>query len=92
MELKARDLDREFQLDPEGDRFIPSSELVQGNAADDQEMIAVSKCAVSLLLQKEFVRIDLEPFEQEMQPLAKIWRVKMEDDAINLGSSVVILG
>ena len=30
--------------------------------------------------QKEVVRTDLQPFRQEIQPLAKIWCVKMEDD------------
>ena len=30
--------------------------------------------------QKEVVRTDLQPFEQETQPLAKIWCVKMEED------------
>ena len=33
-----------------------------------------------MLPQKEVVRIDLQPFEQETQPLAKIWCVKTEDD------------
>ena len=36
---------------------------------------------MSLLPQKEVVRTDLQPFEQETQPLAKIWCVKMEDDS-----------
>ena len=35
---------------------------------------------MSLLTQKEVVRTDLQPFEQETQPLAKIWCVKMEED------------
>ena len=30
--------------------------------------------------QKEVVRTDLQPLEQETQPLAKIWCVKMEED------------
>ena len=30
--------------------------------------------------QKEVVRTDLQPFEQETQPLAKVWCVKMEED------------
>ena len=44
------------------------------------ETIAVSKRSMSLLPQKEVVRTDLQPFEQETQPLAKIWCVKMEED------------
>ena len=40
----------------------------------------VSKRSMSLLPQKEVVRTDLQPFEQETQPLAKIWCVKMEGD------------
>ena len=50
MEFKARNLDRELHQDPEGDRFISSSELVQDN---ELEMIAVSKRSVSLLPQYE---------------------------------------
>ena len=42
--------------------------------------MAVSKRSISLLPQKEVVRTDLQPFEQETQPLAKIWCVKMEKD------------
>ena len=30
--------------------------------------------------QKEVIRTDFQPFEQETQPLAKIWCVKTEDD------------
>ena len=44
------------------------------------ETIAVSKRSISLLPQKAVVRTDLLPFEQETQPLAKIWCVKMEED------------
>ena len=40
----------------------------------------VSKRSLSLLQQKEAVRIDLEPFKQETKPLAKLWCVKMEND------------
>ena len=35
---------------------------------------------MSLLPQKEVVRVDLQPFRQETAPLAKFWCVKMEDD------------
>ena len=55
-------------------------------------MIAVSKRSVSLLHQKEVVRIDLEPFEQDTDLLAKLWCVKLEDDAHQAESSVVKLG
>ena len=36
---------------------------------------------MSLLLQKEVVRTDLQPFRRETEPLGKIWCVRMEDDA-----------
>ena len=55
-------------------------------------MIGMLKRSMSLLPQKEAVRIDHEPFKEEAKPLAKIWCVKMEDDAYqpdalnNLGS------
>ena len=80
VETRARDLDREVYQDPDSDRHLIPSERVFDNAADDLETIAVSKRSISLLPQKELVRTDLQPFEQETQPLAKIWCVKMEED------------
>ena len=35
---------------------------------------------MSLLPQKEVIRIDLQPFRQGTEPLAKIWCVRFEDD------------
>ena len=81
MENRARDLDREVYQDPDSDRYLIPGERVFDNAADDLETIAVSKRSMSLLPQKEIVRTDLQPFEQETQPFAKIWCVKMEEDA-----------
>ena len=80
VETRARDLDREVNQDPDSDRYLIPSERVFDNAADDLETIAVSKRSISLLPQKEVVRTDLQPFQQETQPLAKIWCVKMEED------------
>ena len=80
VETRARDLDREVYQDPDSDRYLIPSERVFDNAADDLETIAVSKRSISLLPQKEVVRTDLQPFEQETQPLAKIWCVKMGED------------
>ena len=80
METRARDLDREVYQDPDSDRYLIPGERVFDNAAVDLETIAVSKRSISLLSQKEIVRTDLQPFEQETQPCAKIWCVKMEDD------------
>ena len=65
VETRARDLDREMYQDPDSDRYIIPIERVFDNAADDLETIAVSKCSISLLPQKEVVRTDLQPFEQE---------------------------
>ena len=79
VETRARDLDREVYQDPDSDRYLMPSESVFDNAADDLETIAVSKRSISLLPQKEVVRTDLQPFQQETQPLAKIWCVKMEE-------------
>ena len=81
METRARDLDREVYQDPDSDRYLVPSERVFDNAADDLETIAVSKRSMSLLPQKEAVKTDLQPFRQETEPLAKVWCVKMEDDA-----------
>ena len=80
VETRARDLDREVYQDPDSDRYLIPSESVFDNAADDLETIAVSKRSMSLLPQKEAVRTDLQPFQQEKQPLAKIWCVKMKED------------
>ena len=80
VETRARDLDREVHQDPDSDRYLIPSERVFDNAADDLETIAVSKRSISLLPQKEVVRTDLQPFQQETQPLVKIWCVKMEED------------
>ena len=70
VETRARDLDREVYQDPDSDRYLIPGERVFDNAADDLEIMP----------QKEVVRTDLQPFEQETQPLAKIWCVKMEED------------
>ena len=80
VESRAKDLDREVYQDPDSDRYLIPSERVFDNAADDLETIAVSKRSMSLLPQKEAVRTDLQPFQQETQPLAKIWCVKMAED------------
>ena len=84
--------DRILHQDPEEDRFIPSSELARDNAGDDLEMIAVFKRSVSLLPQKEIVRIDLQPFEQETEPLAKICCGRWKMMQTKLGNLAVILG
>ena len=65
VENRARDLDREVYQDPDSDRYLIPSERVFDNAAEDLETIAVSKRSISLLPQKEVVRTDLQPFEQE---------------------------
>ena len=75
--LVTRNLDREVYQDPDSDRYLTPGERVFDNAADDLETIAVSKRSISLLPQQEVVRTDLQPFEQETLPLAKIWCVKI---------------
>ena len=61
---RARDLDREVYQDPVSDRHLFPSEKVFNNAADDLEIIAVSKLSMILLPQKDVVRTDLQPFKQ----------------------------
>ena len=80
VETRARDLDREVYQDPDSDRYLMPGGRVFDNAADDMETKAASKPSMSLLSQKEVVTTDLQPFEHETQPLAKIWCVKMEED------------
>ena len=77
VETRARDLDREVYQDPDSDRYLIPGERVFDI---DLETIAVSKRSMSLLPQREVVRTDLQPFEQETQSLAKIWCVKMEEN------------
>ena len=81
VETRARDWDREVHQDPDSDCYLVPSERVFDNAADDLETIVVSKRSMSLLPQKEAVKTDLQPFRQETEPFAKIWCVKMGDDA-----------
>ena len=81
IESRVRDLDRKVYQDPDRERYMVPSERVFDNAADDLEMIAVSKRSMSLLPQNKTVKTDLQPFRQETELLAKIWCVKMEDDA-----------
>ena len=60
------DLDREVYQDPDSDRYLIPGERPSDNAADDLELIAVSKRLISLLPQKGVVRNDLQPFRQEL--------------------------
>ena len=80
VETRARDLDRELYQDPDSNRYLIPREKFFDNAADDLETVVIPKRSISLLPQKEVVRTGLQPFEQETQPLAKVWCVKMEDD------------
>ena len=81
VETRVRDIGREVHQDPDGDRDLSWSGRVFDNAAIDLKVTAVSKRPMSLLPQKKAVRVNLEPFEQETKPLAKIWFGKMKDDA-----------
>ena len=91
VETRGRNSDREVYQDHDSDRPLFLSEKVFNNTVDDLEMIAVSRSSMRLLPQKEAVRIDLQPFKQETVPLAKIWRVKMEDDAHELNSHLRVI-
>ena len=68
--------------DPDRDRYTSDEEgTVADNAADELELIAVSKRPTRLILHARVVRTNLEPLEQDATPLKKIWCVKMMDDA-----------
>ena len=58
-----------------------SSFAVVDNAADELELIAVSKRPTRLLSHGTVVRTNLEPSVQEATPLKKIWCVKLMVDA-----------
>ena len=68
--------------DPDRDRYTSDEEgTVVDNAADELELIAVSKRPTRLLPHGTVVRTNLEPSVQEATPLKKIWCVKLMDDA-----------
>ena len=82
LEWKQRGLDREMHHDPDRDRYTSDEEgTVVDNAADELELIAVSKRPTRLLPHCTVVRTNLEPSVQEATPLKKIWCVKLMDNA-----------
>ena len=82
VDWKQRGLDRETHQDPDRDRYTSDEEgTVVDNAADELELIAVSKRPNRLLPHGTVVRTNLEPSVQEATPLKKIWCVKLMDDA-----------
>ena len=82
MEWKQRGMDREMHQDPVKDRYTFDEEgTVVDNAADDLELVAMSKRPIRLLPHGTVVRTNLEPSVQEATPLKKIWCVKLMVDA-----------
>ena len=82
VDWKQRGLDREMHQDPDRDRYTSDEEgTVVDNAADELELIAVSKRPTRLLPHGTVVRTNLEPSVQEATPLKKIWCVKLMDYA-----------
>ena len=68
--------------DPDRDRYNSEEEgTVIDYAADELELIAVSKRPTRLLPHAMVVRTNLEPSVQEATPFKKIWCVKLMDDA-----------
>ena len=63
------------------DNHLSASEKILDNVADALEKSVVPKHSMGLLPQKEVVMVDLVSFEQDTRPLAKIWCVKLENDA-----------
>ena len=82
VDWKQRGLDRETHQDPDRDRYTSDEEgTVVDNAADELELISVSKRPTRLLPHGTVVRTSLEPSVQEATPLKKIWCFKLMDDA-----------
>ena len=83
VDWKQRGLDREMHQYPDRDRGT-SDEVgnVVDNAADELELIAVSKRPTRLPRHGTVVRTNLEPSVQGTTPLKKIWCVKVMDDAL----------
>ena len=77
VEWKQRGLDRKMHQDPDTDRYTSDEEgTVVDNAANELELIAVSKRPTELFPHATVVRTNLEPLEQKATPLKKIWCVK----------------
>ena len=80
VDWKQRGLDREMHQDPDRDRYTFDEEgTVVDNAADELELIAVSKCPTRLLPHGR-------PYQSgaicaKSTPLKKIWCVKLMDNA-----------
>ena len=73
VEWKKRGLDREMHQDPDRDRYTSDEEgTVVDNAADELELIEVSKRPTRLLPHGTVVRTNLEPSVQEATSLKKI--------------------
>ena len=83
VDWKQRALDREMHRDPDRDRYTSDEEgTVVDNAADELELIAVSKRPTRLLPHGTVVRTNVELSVHEATPLKKIWCVKMMGDAL----------
>ena len=77
VEWKQRGLDREIHQDPDRDRYTSDEEgTVVDNAADEYELIAVSKRPTRLLPHVTVVRTNLEPLEQDATPLKRYGLLK----------------
>ena len=73
VEWKQRGLDREMHQGPDRDSYTSDEEgPVVDNAADELELIAVSKRSTRLLPHDAVVRTNLEPSVQEATPLKTI--------------------
>ena len=82
VDWKQRGLHREKNQEPDRDRYTSVEEgTVVDNAADELELIAVSKRPTRLLPHGTVFRTNLESYVQEATPLKKIWCVKLMDDA-----------
>ena len=82
VEWIQRGLDGEMHQDRDRDRYTSNEEgTVVDNAADELELIAVSKNPTRLLPHAMFVPTNLERTVQEATPMEKIWCVNLVDDA-----------
>ena len=85
VEWKQRGLDRELHQDPDRDRYSDEEGTVMDIAADELELIAVSKRPTRLLPHGTVERSNLEPSVQEATPLKKKWCVNLTDNAHTRG-------
>ena len=82
VEWKEGGMDRVMYQDPDNDRYTSDDgAIIFDHAADELDLIAVSKSPTRLLPHAAVVRTNLEHLEQKTTPLMKICCVMVMENA-----------